>query len=190
MDIPVDHQSLYLGELMAVGRIVTVPSVHFSGTDDLDRALPFFCLHRTGLYRRSVRTEQDILGKIEAVLHIPCRVGLWQVQCLEIEIVRFNFIAFGNLVAETDEEILDILYSTAQWMRAAESESTAGKRNINCFLLESRLERFIRKYRLLLFDHRGDMGTHFVDSSAVRRTVFIRKILHLFHQTCHFPLFT
>src|SRR5699024_9842795 len=129
--------------LMAVGRIITVPSVHFPRADDLDRPLPFFCLHRTGLHRRSMRTQQNVIGEIEAVLHIPCRVGLWQIERFKVEIVCFNFITFGNLVAEADEEVLYILYSTAQWMGAAEPESPAGKRNIDCFFFESGFKRFI-----------------------------------------------
>src|SRR5690606_26558346 len=75
----VDDEPFDLHELMRMRRIVVVPAIYFAWANNFDRNGSTARLHRTSLYRRSLRPQQDVFRDEEGILHIARRMILRQI---------------------------------------------------------------------------------------------------------------
>lgn len=116
-DTTVHHQPFHLGELMGVGGIIIIPSVYFSGTDDLDRnpSLPGF--HGAYLNRGGLGPQQDLRCDVKGILHIPGRMVFGKVEGLKIIIICLHFRTLRHFKAHSDKDIFDALNHRVQRMQ-------------------------------------------------------------------------
>ena len=88
-----------------VGNIRVTP-VDLSRSDNANRRGLLF--HGTNLNRRGMGPQDNIVGDIKGVLHVPGRVVFRHVESLEVVIIRFNFRAFHDVESETCKNIADL----------------------------------------------------------------------------------
>ena len=77
---------------------------HSSRCDHTDRKFPL--LHDTCLYRRSLRTQYNILIDIESILLIFCRMICRNIQFFKIVKVILYFRSFHYFISHTDKDPL------------------------------------------------------------------------------------
>ena len=84
---------------------VGVTTVYPARGNDAERR--FALLHHPHLHRRGVGTQQTAVTEVEGVVHGPRRVVGRNIQGFEVVEVVFHFRPFGNIKAQTQEEILN-----------------------------------------------------------------------------------
>ena len=90
-------------------------------------------LHVTRLNRAGMGTQQDILLyvalrilQIEGVMHRTGWVIVRRIERREVEIIRFNFGAFGHRKPHRGKQLLNTLQTARHRMQAAAIYTTAG----------------------------------------------------------------
>src|SRR4051812_4730585 len=105
-DRPVDGETLDLVERRRVCRIRRVAAVATAERDHVGgRGVR---LHVADLSRRRVRAEDDVLADGERVERRPARVALRGVERVEAVVDALDLRAVEDLVAETEERVLDL----------------------------------------------------------------------------------
>ena len=119
-------------ELVAVGRIICIPTENTPWRDHLQRPLAkVMRIHGTRLNWRSMGPKQDFFCDVEGVLHITSWVILWQVHAFKVVVVFFDFKAIYDLVAHPDKDIFDFFTGLGQDMAMTNCDWTSRKGHID-----------------------------------------------------------
>ena len=95
-----------------------------------------------GLHRRGVGAQDEAaLGRVdvEGVLHLPRRVVGVEVEGVEVEPLRLDLRALGDLPAHADEEVGDPLAHQLDGVAPAERAAAGGQRDVDGLLGEDAL---------------------------------------------------
>ena len=88
-DIFINNKAFDLMKKRRMSRINFIGTVNSARGNNANRRLLFF--HNTNLNRRCLSTKQNIIGYIECVLCIACRVIFRQIQRLKVIIIILYF---------------------------------------------------------------------------------------------------
>ncbi len=140
-DVPVHGEAFHLVEHRRVGD-VGVAAVHLAGADDPDRRR--LRLHGADLDGRRVRAEQDVLGQVKRVLHVPGRVIPGDVERLEVVEVRLHFRPLGDGEAQAQKDLDDLVLDEGEWVQGSHRRAPAREREVHPlrFELVATLGRF------------------------------------------------
>ncbi len=114
-----------------------VGAVHPARAHNVDRQRPLE--HGAHLHRGGVRAQHDATfagPDEEGVLHGPGRVIGGDVQGVEVEPLRLDLGALGNLVTHGDEHVLDPLHECGQRVPGAARTSIGGQGDVDGLLDE------------------------------------------------------
>ena len=150
-----------------MGRII-VRSVHFTGTNDLDRR--FVIQHNSCLHRRSLRTKQNIVGNIERILHISRRVIRRNIEKLEVVVIKLHFRSFFYFKPHSGKSVYHQISRNGQRMQPADSiVFFQVKRNIDLLFGDLFGFGFGGKFAFRFADLSFDLLAQFIDLFAKRR---------------------
>ena len=104
-----------------MGGINSITAIDTPRSHDPDRWRVL--LQMADLNRGGVGAQQQILLQVKGVLHVPSRVVFGNVQGGEVVVVLLHLRSFGNAVAQTEEEVDDLLGGGDQWMAVPHGNS-------------------------------------------------------------------
>src|SRR5919202_1411390 len=138
-DSAVDGQPLDLVEDRAVGRVRRVAPVAAAERHHVDGRL--VRLHVADLAVRGVRPEEHVVVQVKGVARRAGRVPDRRVERVEVVVGVLDLAAVEDLVAEAEEEILDLAPHLREQVEAAAPRRLARKRDVDDILGERALER-------------------------------------------------
>ena len=124
----VDRQRLDLVEDGRVLRARRVAPVSAPGHGDVDRRLTR--LHDADLPRRRVRAQQRVVVDVERVARRPRGVRQRLVERVEVVPDRLHLAAVHDLVAEAEEDVLDLAHDLRQRMEMPERRPLPRQRDV------------------------------------------------------------
>ena len=186
-DALVDDQTLDLMEQRGMGRIDVVTAEYTARCNDADRRLLVF--HRADLNRRGLRAENNIIGYIEGVLRITCRMILRNVQGFEIVVVGLDIRTLCDRESHADKNILDFIQNKIDRMLLANRNFSARHRDIEGLALELALEGNCLQTLLVLSQTCFNRRAELVDHLTERRTLLRSEAAHILHQSRDLALF-
>ena len=186
-DAFVDDQTFDLMEQRGMGRIDVIAAEYTARCNDADRRLLVF--HRADLNRRGLRAENDVVGYIEGVLRIACRMILRNVQGFEIVVVGLDIRTLCDRESHADKDILDFIQNKIDRMLLADRNFSARHRDIQCLALELALEGNCFQTLLVLSQARFNRRAEVIDHLTKRRTFLRREAAHILHQSRDLALF-
>jgi hypothetical protein len=92
--------------------------------------------HGPDLHRRSMRAQQDIVIDKKRILHVPGGMVLGKVQGFKVIVIEFNLGPFGNLKAESGENLGYLLGDKGYRVLAANRPPPTRQSDIDSFLLQ------------------------------------------------------
>ena len=133
-DALVDGEPLDLVEDRVALRIGRVAPVDAAERDHVDGRL--LRLHRPHLRGRRLGAEDDVVAQVVRVQRRAGDVALGHVQLVEDVLDGLDLVAVDDLVAEADEDVLDLPADLRDRVEPAARDALAGKRDVDA-LLES-----------------------------------------------------
>ena len=133
-------------------------------------------LHSPCLYRGSLGTHEDILGDIKGILHIPCRMVLWQVQCLKVIIILLYLRAHLYREAHLHEDALDFHQRHGQGMQMTARGTAPRQGNINLFAGQALLQLRFTELLVLLRNQLLQLLTGIIHNLADAWPVLLGKL--------------
>ena len=161
-----------------MGCINGIRTEHPSRRDDPNRWLLLF--HNVYLNRRSLCPEQDVIGNIERILCISCRMVWRQIQSFKVIIIVFHFRTICNRKAHAEEDFLDFVFHDGQRMQTADFLLLARQCDVQGFRLELLFQSSFCNGSLLLGDRRFNVRANGVCQLSHNRTFFCGEFSHLF----------
>ena len=114
-----------------------------------------------------MRAHDDIVGYIEGILHIPCRMVFGHIQCFEIIIVVLDFRAFLDAEPHRNKDGGYFRQDLGNRMFFAKGSKLAGQRDINSIREDAFFVLFLFESRLSPDDFFIDKPFDFIDRLAV-----------------------
>jgi hypothetical protein len=164
---PLVHgESFDLRELVEVRGIQLVPAVATTGGEHVDRRI--LRLHRPDLNRRRVGAQNDIVPSRDevSVSRRARRMLDGLVEGVEIEARKLDLRAFRESIAESDEDIHDLVDRRGQWMVRCKGRRVGGKGHIQALALPALLALGSSEHVGFLGERLLDLGLHRVREHA------------------------
>ena len=185
-DALVHDQALDLVEHRRVRRVRVAP-VHLAEAEHVDGRL--LLLHDAHLDGRGVGAQQDAavgvhdrLGHRLALLDDPERVvggargvARRRVERREVVVVELDLGAFGDAVAEADEDVLDLAHGLADEVLVAGREGLAGQGDVDALVGQRGGERFALELRFTLLHELLELLADEVAALADQRALLGRQ---------------
>ena len=187
-DVFVHNQTLDLMEQWRVGCIQCIRTVNTAWCNDADRWFLFF--HNTDLHWGGLGSQNDIVVDIEGILGISCRVILWDVERLEVVVVKLNLRSLCNIKAHAHEDFFELIQYNADWMFFAQHTAFAWHGDIQCFGCKALVEHLSFQLGLGLFEFFFNLCADLVCQLSDDRTLLCGKFSHLFEDGGQLSLFT
>ena len=159
-----------------MGGVHCVGTVYTAGRNDADRRLLVF--HGVNLDGTGLGTEKNLVGDVEGVLRVACRMKFRRVERGEVVVVGFDLRAFGDGEAHAEENVLELGLNLGERMQPADFELCGRKRHVECFGLDLLLRFKLGDMVFCLFKGLLDGGTNAVAELADDRTFFGGKLCH------------
>ena len=139
---------------------VRVTTINLARTDNSDRRFLFF--HGPYLHGRGVGPQDHIVRKIECVLHVPRRMVLGNIQGFEIIVIQLDFRPFGQLKAQTGEDLYQLIRHPVQNVRAAKGHPPARKGHVHIFRSQFTAFLFLLERSLFAVEFPLQFGLDFI----------------------------
>ena len=132
-DVFIHHQTFDLMEHGGVGGICLVFPEHPAGSQHTEGGL--VVLHEADLHGAGLGTQQNavVIGEVEGVAAIPGGMTLFDIQTGEVVVGQLNLGAVHHLIAQTHENLLDLLQNLIHGMLMADGNFLAGNGHIDGF---------------------------------------------------------
>ena len=166
----VDGEALELVEDREVRRVDRVAPVDAADRDHVDRRPALF--HLVDLRRRRLRAEQRLLVEEERVARRARRMPVGEAERVEVVAGRLDLAAVDDLVAEAEEDVLDVAaHERRRVERAARAqlrrpEQLGRQRHVDALGREPLLELGARELLLAGGERRLDRLAHGVERHA------------------------
>ena len=187
-DVFVNNQTLYLMEQWRMGCVQRIRTVNTTRSNNADRWFLFF--HNTDLNWGSLSSQYHIVIDIEGILCISCRMIFWNIECLEVIVVKLYLWSLCNIKSHTDEDFFQLIENDGDWMFFAQNAAFARHGNIQCLGCKALIQKVCFQICLGFFQSFLDLCTNLVCKLTDYRTFLCGEFAHLFQDCGQLSLFT
>ena len=168
-----------------VGCIHRIGPVYSAGRNDADGGLLVF--HHMHLHGGSLGAEQNVVGNVEGVLCIPCRMVRGQIQRLKVVVVILHLRTVCDREAHAQEDFLNLVCHNGQRVQLANGLGLAGQGNVDGFAADLHLLFLCLELCKLVPDGCFNVASDLVCQLPDHGTFLSGQTAHLLEDAGQFP---